>query len=356
MTRIGSILNLPTHYFTRPVHQVEPNAVYFRSLSSATKTARTRAARRLEWTREIVTYLREFVQFPSVNIPDFELPRDPARITGQDIERLADETRRYWKMGNAPISNVVWLLENNGAVVVRDDLGADTLDALSTFVHSDRTPYIILGAGKGVAARSRFDAAHELGHILLHRNVDRVRFSLPADFKLMEMQAHRFAGAFLLPAKAFLEEYYAPKLDLFRALKPKWKVSIAMMIMRGDHLGLMEPESKQKVWMNYSRRGWRTEEPYDNELEVEQPRLLRRSIELLLNQRVQSKETILSRVHLSITDVEEITGLPSGSFDDVPLDVRVLKMKMPTRQDLGKSQTRLADVVSIRKTSDKETG
>lgn len=350
LSKIATTLQLPTHFFFHSVHDVERSTLFYRSLSSATKAARTRASWKFSWLHELVTYLRQFVQFPRVNFPDFELPADLSRITTRQIEELAQATRRYWSLGNAPISNVVGLLENNGAIIVRDDLGAETLDALSTYIHSEGTPYIILGTGKGVAARSRFDASHELGHIILHRHVDPARFGIASDFKLMETQAHRFAGAFLLPEPAFLEDFYAPKLDLLLALKPKWKVSIAMMLMRGTHLGLMEEEQKrQRIWMNYSRRGWRTEEPLDDELEVEQPRLLRRSIELLLNQKVQSRDAILGNVPFSAHDIEQLACLPVGCLSDTPPSVQVLDISTRNRPSNRGLPGRPGNVVSFTK-------
>ena len=60
--------------------------------------------------------------------------------------------------------------------------------------HHDR-PVVVLGADKGQSDRSPFDAAHELGHLVLHRPEH-------AGTREVETQAHRFAAAFLMPADA----------------------------------------------------------------------------------------------------------------------------------------------------------
>jgi Zn-dependent peptidase ImmA (M78 family) len=94
------------------------------------------------------------------------------------------------------------------------------------------------GKDKASAVRSRFDAAHELAHLLLHRKVDGRRVKNTADWKILETQAHRFAAAFLLPAKSFSDELWAATLDGMLARKGRRKVSIAMMIVRCEHIGI----------------------------------------------------------------------------------------------------------------------
>jgi Zn-dependent peptidase ImmA (M78 family) len=110
----------------------------------------------------------------------------------------------------------VWLLENNGAVVVRDEFGTDDIDAFSQWRGDNSVPpFIILGLDKGCAARSRYDVTHELGHVVLHHKVDRARLEVKSEHRLLEQQAHWFAGAFLLPAAGWAREAYALSLDGF---------------------------------------------------------------------------------------------------------------------------------------------
>lgn len=333
MERIAATLHLPHEYFRRPMRQSEKGAIFYRSMSAATKAARTRAESRYSWLREIVIYLREFVQFPSVNIPDCIFPDDPIRISYDQIEELARKTRHFWNLGEGPISNVVRLIENNGVIVARDELGAETLDAFSEFNAEDGMPYIILGSDKAVAVRSRFDAAHELGHLILHRNINKNRLSRPTDHQLIETQAHRFAGAFLLPEQAFASEFYSANLDALRILKPRWRVSIAMMIKRAEDLEFISSEQVKRLWINYSRRRWRGKEPLDDELEVEKPRLLVRAFELLFNEGIQTCEQILSHLPLNPNDIEGLAAL-SGHLTRISADepsVRVLDLTGRTR-------------------------
>ena len=208
---------------------------FFRSMSGATKQARTRAARRERWLEQITDYLSDTVSFPDVNFPDLLPPADPLMLTDDDIEHYAEDARKYWGMSEGPISNMVYLLENQGGVVARDSFGAATLDSLTVVSHSLR-PFVMIGTDKGTSVRWRFDAAHELGHVMLHSHLDRRRLTKPADFKQIEQQAQLFAGAFLLPAAPFADDFFAASLDTLQEMKPRWKVSIGAMMMRAKHL------------------------------------------------------------------------------------------------------------------------
>ena len=106
--------------------------------------------------------------------------------------------------------------------------------------------------------RSRYDLAHELGHILLHRSVRKEAFVDKAVFRLIEQQAHRFAGSFLLPGSTFGAEFgRMPTLEYLTSLKAKWKVSIQFMIMRCAELDIISEHQKGRLFAGLSARGWR---------------------------------------------------------------------------------------------------
>ncbi|MBI4305012.1 MAG: ImmA/IrrE family metallo-endopeptidase [Chloroflexi bacterium] len=317
MERMVSVLNVKPDFFFRPVAEgedIEP--VFYRSMASATKEARLRGQRRYRWLKEIVAYLRQYVSLPRVNFPGLDVGDKWKTLSPTDIEIAATDVRRFWRLGDGPISDVMLLAENNGAIATRLEMGTAALDAFSAWDAKDRAPYVVLGSDKNASVRSRYDLAHELGHLVLHNNVDRSRLSSSVDFKLIEEQAHRFAGAFLVPAETFSADVFVPSLDAFRALKTKWRTSIGMMIHRAQDLGLVGGDQAQKLWISYNRRGWRTNEPLDDKLPVEEPRVLRRAFEVLIDAGIQSRAQITSRFPFSTNDVEELAGLPHGFLDE----------------------------------------
>jgi Zn-dependent peptidase ImmA (M78 family) len=328
---MAEVLRVPDQFFTQRDRPSRDRVVFYRSLSAATKRSRDSAEVRLDWLQDLVSYVEEFVTLPISNFPDFQ-PDDPAVLSNDEIEGVAEQARRYWNMHNGPVGNMVALLENQGAICTRIELGADSLDSLVEFVHG--RPFVMIGTDKGTAVRWRYDVAHELGHVLLHGAVDKREVYRSERFKLHEAQAHRFAGAFLLPADTFAEDVFAVSLDAFRAIKPQWKTSIAVMIKRVRDLDMISDEAERRLWINYSRRGWRKHEPYDDALEIERPRLLGSACDLLMTQRVQTPEDIVARLGLSLDDVERLAGLPSGYFErDFPV-VRLGGPRTESERDL----------------------
>jgi Zn-dependent peptidase ImmA (M78 family)/transcriptional regulator with XRE-family HTH domain len=329
MDKLVRLLNQPYTFFLRPVSG-HAEDIWWRSMSSATKLARSRAFARHAWLREIISYLGEYLNFPSLNIPAFNLPADFREITTELIEEKAMECRQHWKLGISPVADIVLLLENNGIIVSRGELGAETLDAYSQQPEDSEHPIMFLGAGKASAARSRHDASHELGHLILHRHINATAIRNPAHFKLIEEQAHRFATAFNLPVQGFTDQLWAPTLDAFLALKPHWKVSIGAMIMRCAQLGILNEVQQKRAWINMNRKGWRTCEPLDDRLIPEQPRLLRRSFELLVNEGIKTPEQIVSDLCLNPRDIESLACLTPGYLSGEPDQVAVPQL----RQDL----------------------
>lgn len=310
--KLAEALKVPISYF-RYIDEIETGTIFYRSMSAATKTERLRGESRYKWFRIIIRFLKTYLKFPEINFPRFSIPNNPNNISDDMIEDLAVQARKAWNLSNLPINNMVLLLENHGANIAYDELYADTLDAFSDILqHPDSPAYIILGSDKCNAVRSRFDTAHEYGHKLLHTAIDKSLLNRKPEYSLIEKQAHRFASAFLLPADAFASDFYSSNLDTLINLKPKWKCSIAMMIKRAGDLNFISSEHERRLWINLSRRGWRTREPLDDEIKIEYPQLTRSAFEMLINERIKSKEEILSQIPIPATDIESLAGLKKG--------------------------------------------
>ncbi len=308
-------LNLPRTYFLKPeiIAPVEQHRLFWRSMSSATKLARTRAGRRLEWFKEIIEYFEEFFDFPEPNVPDLGLPEDFRELTKAAIESAAEQVRAHWRLGLEPIADAVRTMEANGIYITRGAMGAETLDAFSEY--EGGRAYIFLGSDKNVLVRSRFDCAHELGHLILHRKIKKKELNRAADFRVIENQAHHFAGAFLFPAKSFQRDIWGLSLDSFRSLKPTWKVSIAAMISRATQLEMLDDESAKRLWINLGRRGWRLSEPLDD-LPCEQPKMLAKAADSLIKNRIKTREQIIDDLALAPSDIVELFGTEPELFID----------------------------------------
>jgi Zn-dependent peptidase ImmA (M78 family)/DNA-binding XRE family transcriptional regulator len=345
LEKLAAALNLPPVFFLLPDRrEVGAAPTFFRSMSAATKGARNRARHRLRWLQDIVAYASDFVALPDSNFPDLDLPADAIMLSDIEIEQAAEDARRYWRMGDGPIANMILLLENQGAVVARDQLGADTLDGLSQFITEDDRPYMVIGVDKGSPARWRFDAAHELGHMLLHANTRRETLDRPEMHRKIEEQAHRFARAFLLPLGSFGDDLFGVSLDAFRAIKPRWNVSIATMIFRARDAGLLSEDTERKLRIGMSRHKWRVREPYDDTTEAEEPRVLRRSFEMILSRSDQTPGDVMAQTGLPTSDIETLSALPTGYLANYS---RVALLPPATRVVSNHTEEEGAQIISL---------
>lgn len=311
LDRLASCLNLPASWFLKRVPQFGESVCFYRSTASITKEAQLISKIRLTWLNELSLILQGWLDWPTVNIPCLA-HADHRNISDEEIEQAALECRKTWNLGLGPISDVVLAMENAGVICVREELGFTKMDGASKWFDTDHRPYVFLAADKANGVRSRFDAAHELGHLVLHRAVDGLEFM--KRYPEIERQAHLFSGAFLMPGESFAAEVSRPSLDTFMALKPRWKVSVAAMIMRCQQLGIVDAEYATRLWKNYSARGWRKGEPLDDKIPFESVRLLPRAINLLLSEGGLTKEALLAALGVSAADAQRLCGLPEHFF------------------------------------------
>lgn len=314
LEKLAKITTLPENFFLRP-QTCQPDhteyPMFFRSMASITKCMRERSEVRLRWTQEISHSLQRWVDLPALNIPQIDT-KDYHEISDQDIEGLANECRKAWKLGDGPISDVMLAVENAGIVVARDYMKTVKMDGVSNWSELDNRPYILVAREKETCVRSRMDVAHELGHLVLHQHMSSNVLNKKEHFKEIERQAFYFAAAFLMPSEGFISEIFSLTPEALSTLKNRWKVSIAAMMMRCRHLDIVNEDRAETFWRHYNFRGWKRSEPLDNILPPEEPRLLCRSVKLIVENGVRSKNDLLEDFSLNDADVEDLCGLSSG--------------------------------------------
>lgn len=327
---LARALKVSKDYFLKKSSGHGDGLIFFRSMAAATATYRKRCSARLRWMQDISLALQEWVDLPPVNLPPISLPIYK-NLKARDIEAAADACRKHWRLGGGPISDVVLAMENAGIIVAFDEVESDTLDGLSAWSEADGRPYVLLASDKDACVRSRFDAAHELGHLILHRGVGAEEFA--ANLKLIEQQAHRFASAFLLPSDGFPAEIPVLTLDGILAMKGRWKVSLGAMIYRCKDLDIVSEEHATRLFKARSARGWNRKEPLDDTLEREKTRLLSRSLRMIVEEGGVSIATLLDAIRLAAHDVETLAYLPEGYLAGG--DDRVIDLPQPRLKKAG---------------------
>lgn len=319
-------------FFMKATPELQERTAFFRSMANATKTARQVARIKIDWVAEISHFLGSWIDWPEIRIPVLD-SYNILDLSNSDIEKIASQCRELMGLGNTPVQNVVLALESSGIICACDSLGYSNMDGLSLWSSLTDRPYVFIGRDKANPIRNRFDAAHELGHVVLHRMVDRITFR--KFYKEIERQADYFAGAFLLPPETFSNDINFPNLDSLLSLKKRWKVSVASMIMRCYQLGIIDDIDKIRLFKGRSSRGWTRGEPLDNEFEYESPRLLSRAFEMVHNHDVVSKEQTLYSIGLPAKEIEKLSGLPRGYFSQSDFkDELEVKLKSDFRNNV----------------------
>jgi Zn-dependent peptidase ImmA (M78 family) len=249
-------LRYPEEFFYGPeLDDLDTNAVSFRSLSRLRAQDREAALGAAQIARLLAAWIDVRYEVPRPSIPEH---------SGADPEEAADAVRSAWGLGQGPIGHVVGQLEAKGLRVFSLQEDCSEMDAFCFWDGS--TPFVFLNAFKS-GERSRFDAAHELGHLVLHR-----REALSRN-KAAEKEANEFASAFLMPRAAFVAS--APQvisLNSVLRMKQTWGVSVAAATVRLNRLGLIGEWDYRMLFQQLSARGWRTAEP--EPMRREQSRLL----------------------------------------------------------------------------------
>jgi Zn-dependent peptidase ImmA (M78 family)/DNA-binding XRE family transcriptional regulator len=313
--RMAVVLGCAPEFFGRPLQQLVLGEPFFRSRRSTPQMERERAAAYAAVLAEIAELLERYVEMPT---PCFDLGlRLVEDAPPTYAEKAANELRNAWRIPDGPIANVVRALEARGALVAAVGSFDPRLDAFS--VRTRHRPVVVLCSEEGNAARRRFDAAHELAHLLLHDAPAEANWS-------QEKQAHRFASALLMPAEE-VEPWLPRRSNEFELLEEGsriWGVSMQALLYRARTLEALSADAYQRAMRRMSAAGWRTREPVEFG-PAEAPELLRRAVEAL------------SAAGTTISAIAEEFGVPTARL------IRMLSLP----EDRGDAQP--GQVVALRR-------
>jgi Zn-dependent peptidase ImmA (M78 family)/DNA-binding XRE family transcriptional regulator len=318
LDQLAQKLNFPVEFFLKRAWPEALEPVFWRSRAAETKHAREMTEQRMKWLCETFSFLIEEVNFPPQELPDLGLPKDFRLLRPEDIETAANRLRRGWGLRDLPIPDMVLALENVGIPVTALEIASDKQDGFCFRSKRLDRAFVGINTYNVSACRARFDAAHELGHIVLHRHVTPEQERDSSARKILEQQAHRFAGALLFPKDAFLSEVATISLDYFSSLKKRWGISIAAMISRSFDLGLVDKDTRAAMFQNMTRRRWRRPlgEPFDDlsVMPLERPRMLRRAVDVVLDSGVFARASICAALPLPQSELESLLGVAPGFF------------------------------------------
>ena len=333
LEKIANELGVDIKYFFEPkAISISNDRLHFRSVAIP-NYIRDRAKIYTEDFISICLYIKNYIEPLGLEFPHFILDEqcDASVITARqvhkkEVEEIAISVRKKLGVGVGPISNMARLLENSGVVICTAPEISSKVDA---FCNDDVFPIVVRNDSKS-PVRCRFDLAHELGHLIIHKGMSNDVVENP----MIEKQANYFASCLLLPKETFINEF--PRFltsripwDNLLKMKLRWKVSIATLIMRAHDLSLITDAARQKAFMHISHKGWRTCEPADHSahpqfIELEKPEMIKNAVQLLMNTHKGFLPSMSNELGLKGQLLREIINMPEIHLSDFETHLRLV--------------------------------
>jgi Zn-dependent peptidase ImmA (M78 family) len=250
--KLVEISNYPKEFFEKDEFQYpDAKAVSFRSLRSLTAMSRNAALAAGALAFELDDWIDERFELPKHALP---------QLNNHTPADAAQALRAYWGIGERPVANMINMLESHGIRVFSLSEETRHLDAYS-FWRNDR-PYVFLNTIK-TPEHSRFDAAHELGHLIMHQHGG-------PSHRSAEDEANTFSSAFLIPP-ADLRAHLPVVRGLEDLLdgKKRWRVSTAALAYTLHKQGVISDWHYRGYCIELNKYG-RANEPYGIEPETSQ--------------------------------------------------------------------------------------
>lgn len=330
LIRLAEQFGVRPEYFLRPVYD-DGRPVFLRSLSTTLVRDLDYQRSQMRWLQEVSAVVEHYVDLPQIDVPDMLAGATYRQLRDEDLEQIALDLRRHWRLGEGPCADVVGLMERVGFVVGAIEMGTAKLDGLCSWSPITGRPHVLLSTDKMSFARRQMDAAHEMAHGVLHRDVGSEE--LKANLKLIEAQAFRLASAFLLPSTTYPIEVRSPSLAGLVSLKERWRVSVKAQIKRLSDLDVIPPDFATHLYKLHSAKGWSREEPFDRQWVPVEPRLLSDALHLITEEGGRTKADLLAlEFAIPAGDVENLASLPHGWFSRERAEVVRLKPAQVLRE------------------------
>lgn len=295
IAKIAEALRYPPEFFYgEDLDVMPPEAVSFRSLSKMTAKERNAAIS----AGSLGLHLSHWVE-ERFSLPDSKL-LDLSHET--DSETAARSLRQHWSLGVKPIGHMIRLIEAHGVRVFSLSENTASVDAFSFW--QDDKPFIFLNNFK-TAEHSIFDAAHELGHLVMHKHAGN------KDARAAEREANAFASSFLMP-----RDDVRPRMPSFITVstvlkaKARWRVSAMALAYRLHALGLLSEWQYKSMCIELGRRGYRTGEP--GGIEREKSAVWSKILAQLWSERV-TKNEIAEELQLPLDELEGLVWSVSSA-------------------------------------------
>jgi Zn-dependent peptidase ImmA (M78 family)/transcriptional regulator with XRE-family HTH domain len=285
ISQIARVLEFPVEFFLgENMDMPDAGMVSFRSQKAMTAGIRDAALAAGAIGFLISDWIEQRFDLPQVSVPDLDM---------YEPDVAAMMLRQSWALGNEPVSNMVHLLESKGVRVFSLAENSKRVNAFSLW--RDEKPYVFLNTMK-TAENSRFDAAHELGHLVLHQDGKTTG-------RKAEEEANQFASEFLMPRADMLahrRNSYA--IEQMIQSKKRWRVSLLALTYRIHKLGFVSDWRYRDLCIQIASR-FKQDEPEG--IDREKSVVWQKVMKTLWSERITQAD-IARALHLPVSEVNTL--------------------------------------------------
>lgn len=321
-SQLAHIFNVRTQYFFKNIdidHYITSSEhVAYRADDRDSRKKTKFELQYLNFVDYYINYFESFLKVPQNNFVN--LQRQVDKIVNKTIKRqhiisvVAEISRSFFNIQDN--RKLMYNLENAGIYILERKSLEHSIDAYSTLTDNGR-PFIILGTERKSAVRRTFDLAHELGHLLLHKNID-MELLDKKEYQQIEREANDFAAQLLIPEKKFIADFQIishPSNPLsYLQLKGKYYVSIAALELRAYRLGLLNYQQNRYFYARISKLGYKLKEPFDDQWAPIKPGRIKAMLDTVFNNRLLSPTDLSNQLYVSKQFLIDLFALKNNYF------------------------------------------
>lgn len=310
-------------YSKLPIKESIPEKnIAYRSKDRDVRKRTVEESTRLKLSSSIIEFCESFFalkQSPLLTAIDeinkIKNEQEQYRINENQIELYANITRKLLRIKSN--HDLLYNLELNGVYVIESNSlsYADAYSVWSRYSHNNNLfhPYIILGNSTTLVRRI-FDLAHELGHLVMHYDVDMNNLE-KVEFLNCEKEANEFASAFLLPKEEVSSwinmVIHKGNPDSYIPVKQKYYVSLATAAYRAYELGYLSKNENNRFFASRYRKHYIYKEPLDDKMTVTRPGKIMALFDIY-DKKIEPFSNVLNDFNIEPKFLSELFCLPDN--------------------------------------------
>lgn len=277
---------LPSYFKKPPIDDFPAGSILFRDRRDVKAIEQTKIIKYGEFFFEFFAALERKVKRKTGKLPSLDkTPVLAAKLMRNQLGISPD----------VPINNLVNILEKNGILIFQLPERSKDLDAFSSWAGKDKCYPVIVLTSENPVDRLRFTLAHELGHLVLHKEkIGKSR---------LQTEANEFASEFLMPEETIASEFTKPvTINKLLKLKLRWRVSMQALAFHAFRIKAITSRQYYYLKNNLKLKEWIEKEPGSDKIPVEKPRLLSKMAETAygspINYKQLAEDTNLTKNHI----------------------------------------------------------